>query len=60
VIIRRTLLETYNPELTLSAAAAAYGLVGLLLGTLIAQLLLSLLGGARRLATRRHGRHYVG
>jgi hypothetical protein len=52
-IIRRTLLETYNPELTLSAAAAAYGLVGLLIGTLIAQLLLSLLGGAGRLATRR-------
>jgi hypothetical protein len=60
VIIRRTLLETYNPELTLGAAATAYGLAGLLIGTLIAQLLLSLLGGARRLAMRhRHGGHYA-
>jgi hypothetical protein len=59
-IIRHTLLESYNPELTLSAAAAAYGLVGLLIGTLIAQLLLSLFGGAGRLATRRgKSRHYA-
>lgn len=57
-IIRRTLVETFHPEISLSPTAAVYGLVGLLIGTLLAQLLVALLGGAARLATgRRAGGH---
>jgi hypothetical protein len=52
-LIRRTLLETFHPEISLSAVAAAYGLAGLLIGTLIAQLLIALFGGAARLVTDR-------
>lgn len=58
-IIRRTLLETYTPEISLSAAAAVYGLVGLLLGTLAAQLLIALFTGAARLVTSRGDRGYA-
>jgi Protein of unknown function (DUF2937) len=49
----RTLLATYVPHLDFGIAAAAYGLVGLLAGSFMAQLLTALgrkLGGRRRLA----------
>ena len=47
-IIRRTLLETYVPSIGLNIAAAAYGLAGLLLGTLVSRALLSAGGGLAR------------
>lgn len=47
-IIRRTLLETYVPSIGLNLAAAAYGLAGLLLGTLVSRALLSAGGGLAR------------
>lgn len=40
-VIWRTLLGSYGVQIDFSAAAAVYGFVGLLLGSLIAQLLLS-------------------
>jgi DUF2937 family protein len=46
--IRQTVLETYHPEVSLTAAGAVYGLVGLALGTLIARAVLALLSGLRR------------
>ncbi len=60
-MIRRTLLETYTPQLSFSTGAVLYGLAGLLLGTLTARLLLSAGRGAAslvagRLGTRRYAR----
>jgi hypothetical protein len=52
-IVRRTLVETYTPQVSLSIAAAVYGLGGLLLGTLLAQLLIALMAGTARLAAGR-------
>jgi DUF2937 family protein len=52
-ILRRTLFETYNPQISLTAAAAVYGLGGLLLGTLLAEMLLAAFSGAVRLWARR-------
>lgn len=51
-IVRRTLIETYTPQVSLSIAAAVYGLGGLLLGTLLAQLLVALMSGIARLVAR--------
>jgi hypothetical protein len=59
-ILRRTLLESYTPQLSLSVAAGIYGLAGLLLGTLAAQLALALLAAVTRLmSARRRLRRYV-
>ncbi len=44
-VIRRTLVETYVPSISLSAAALAYGLAGLMLGTLLSRALITA-GGA--------------
>jgi Protein of unknown function (DUF2937) len=46
--IRRTVLETYHPEVSLTVAGAVYGLAGLALGTLVARGLLALLQWGRR------------
>lgn len=43
--IWRALLDTYTMQIDFSAAAAAYGLAGLLVGSLIAQLVLAACGG---------------
>ena len=50
----RTLLGTYGPHIDFGTAAATYGLVGLLAGSFIAQLLIATgrrLGGRRRVAS---------
>jgi hypothetical protein len=49
-IVRRTLAETYDPQVTFRVAALIYGLAGLLLGTLAARLVLVAGGGLFRLA----------
>jgi len=49
--VLRTTLDTYTPQLVLSAAAAIYGLAGVIVGTLLASLIISI-GTARR-QTRR-------
>jgi DUF2937 family protein len=49
--IRKTLIETYHPEVSLSVAGAVYALAGLALGTLIARAALALLGGLRHVGT---------
>ncbi|MBP0492806.1 DUF2937 family protein [Pararoseomonas indoligenes] len=43
----RTTLERHEPQVLLGTAAATYGLAGLLMGLLLANLLLALLGGLR-------------
>ncbi len=50
----RTLLGTYNVQVSFSLAAAVYGFVGLLVGSLLAQLLLAACGkvGERLLGSR--------
>lgn len=51
--IWRTLLRSYGPRIDIGGAAAAYGLVGLLLGSFVAQLVIALgrrLGRTRRMA----------
>jgi hypothetical protein len=40
----RGLIQSYDPQINFSVAAAIYGIVGLLVGTFLAQLLISLLG----------------
>lgn len=53
--VLRTLIGTYGPHVDFSMAAAAYGVLGLLMGSLLAQLLIAagrLLGGRRSLARR--------
>jgi len=55
--ILRTLVGTYSTQLDFSIAAAAYGFVGLLTGSLLAQLVLSTFRAlGRRLTRRRRGR----
>lgn len=55
--ILRTLVGTYNAQLDFSVAAAAYGFAGLLIGSLVAQLVLSSFGAlGRRLGRRRRRR----
>lgn len=54
-VIRRTLLETYTPQLSFSTGAVLYGLIGLLLGTLAARLLLLACRGVASLVTDRRG-----
>ena len=51
--VLRTALGTHAPQVVLSAAAAAYGLAGLVLGSLLAELLVSAAGA---LAAARRGR----
>lgn len=51
--ILRTLFETYQPGVALTVAGAVYGVIGLLIGSFVAQLLLSFaagLAGRRRRA----------
>jgi hypothetical protein len=55
-IVRRTLLETYTPQLSLSAVAVAYGFAGLVAGTLLAQAVRSLSASAVRRFSRRSSR----
>ena len=43
-----TTLETYAPQLVISTASATYGLIGLLLGALLAEVLISAIRGLRR------------
>ena len=50
----RTALDTHEPQVVLSAAAAVYGLVGLLVGSFVAELLVSAAGAA--FAPARSGR----
>jgi Protein of unknown function (DUF2937) len=47
--IARTVFDSFTPQLDLSFAAAAYGLVGLFLGSLIGELLTAVLLPRRRL-----------
>jgi Protein of unknown function (DUF2937) len=55
--ILRTLVGTYSAQLDFSITAATYGFVGLLLGSLLAQLVLSTVGGlGQRLGRRRRSR----
>ena len=54
-ILYRTLGETYDPQISLTLAAVVYGLAGLLLGTLFAQIMLSGFAGAVRLLAGRGG-----
>lgn len=55
--ILRTLVGTYSAQLDFSMAAAAYGFVGLLTGSLLAQLVLSTFHGiGQRLTRRRRSR----
>ncbi len=51
--VLRTALDTHAAQVALSAAAAAYGLAGLVLGSLLAELLVSAAGA---LAAARRGR----
>jgi len=55
--IRKTLIETYHPEISLTLAGAVYALAGLAIGTLIARAVLALLGGFRGLGDRRRARY---
>jgi hypothetical protein len=48
--ILRTAFAIFTPEVVISTASAVYGLAGLVLGSLLAQLLTSLCGGFARLA----------
>ena len=48
--ILRTAFAIFTPEVVISTASAVYGLAGLVLGSLLAQLLTSLFGGFARLA----------
>lgn len=48
--IAQTVFDSYAPQLDLSFAAAAYGLVGLFLGSLVGELLTAALLPRRRLA----------
>ena len=57
--IRRTVLETYHPEVSLTFAGAVYALVGLALGTLMSRALLALLRGLRGLRANRDGTRYA-
>ena len=55
--ILRTLVGTYSAQLDFSMAAAAYGFVGLLMGSLLAQLVLSTFRAmGQRLTRRRRSR----
>jgi len=61
MILRRTVVETYDPQISLTLAAVVHGLAGLLLGTLLAQIMLSGSAGAVRLLAGRGGtRHAAG
>ena len=44
--VLRTALDTHAPQVVLSAAAAVYGLVGLVVGSFLAELLVSAFGAA--------------
>ena len=46
--VLRTALDTHAPQVVLSAAAAVYGIAGLVLGSFVAELLVSAFGAARR------------
>jgi hypothetical protein len=54
--IWRTLLPTYEVQVNFGTAAAVYGLAGLLLGSLIAQVLLATASGCGRLVRPRSSR----
>jgi hypothetical protein len=41
--VLRTAIDTHVPQVVISTAAATYGLVGLMLGALLAQTLIALL-----------------
>jgi hypothetical protein len=55
--IRRTLLETFEPRISLTVDAGLYALLGLLTGALMARLLLALARGVTRLALGGSPRH---
>jgi Protein of unknown function (DUF2937) len=46
--VLRTAFSGFNPEVVISTASAAYGLAGLVIGSFVAQALISLLGGFAR------------
>lgn len=52
--VLRTAFNIFTPEVVISTASAVYGLAGLVVGSFMAQVLISLLGGVARLA--RHKR----
>ena len=55
--VLRTALDTHAPQVVLSTAAAAWGLVGLVTGSFLAELLVSAAGAGRRargVGARRH------
>ena len=58
-VIRKTLIETYHPEVSMTFAGAVYALAGLALGTLVSRAVLALLGGLRRLRTNRRRTRYA-
>jgi hypothetical protein len=49
-MVLRTAFDIFTPEVVISTASAVYGLAGLVLGSFVAQLLISLFGGFMRLA----------
>jgi hypothetical protein len=51
--VLQTAIETYVPQVAISAAAAIYGLIGLFLGAFAAHAFLALLGAVVRPRTRR-------
>ncbi|MBD0271253.1 MAG: DUF2937 family protein [Acetobacteraceae bacterium] len=53
--VLRTALDTHAPQVVLSAAAAVYGSAGLLLGSFLAELLVSAAGAASASARRGRG-----
>ncbi len=54
--VLRTALDTHAPQVVLSAAAAVYGLIGLVLGSFLAELLVSTVGAVSASARRGSGR----
>ena len=51
--VARTALDTHAPQVVLSAAAAVYAIAGLVLGSFVAELLVSAFGAAGRGRRRR-------
>jgi hypothetical protein len=49
-VVLRTAFDIFTPEVVISTASAAYGLAGLVIGSFVAQMLISLFGGFARLA----------
>jgi hypothetical protein len=54
--VLRTALDTHAAQVVLSAAAAAYGLAGLVLGSFLAELLVSVAGALASARRDRRGR----